>query len=131
MVPGGMHQGMSISPDGSRFVRSEEVGDREPGTGSYAFGMNGPMTVRDTESGEIIPELEGICPWDRSLLAEEGIPPSDHEGCALYPETPFPVQPMGVRWSPDGRLVAVAIHPVANKSHGGLGRRQRSDALGS
>lgn len=108
VVPRGMHQGMSISPDGTRFIRSEEVGDRESGTGSYDLSLNGPMTVRDTQSGETLTELEGICTWDRSIAGR----PHEQDGCALYPETPYPFQPWAVRWSPDSQLVAVSSHPA-------------------
>ena len=103
VVSGHQAQDLKISPDGERFVRQDgyrEIDD----TGLHDWV--GPITVRDTASTEVIAEFAGICTFDNA----SGLPPEEQEGCAEYPDTPFPLWNWKFEWSPDGSLVAVAIH---------------------
>jgi DNA-binding SARP family transcriptional activator/WD40 repeat protein len=106
-VPGYHGQDMRLSPDGTRFVR-QEVGEPPvpPDDGDHDWVS--PIRVRDSRSGELLVELEGMCVWDRA----SGTPRSQQEGCAAYPSTPFPVWNWKLRWSPDGSRIAAAIHPA-------------------
>jgi len=48
----------------------------------------------------VVRELTGTCDWN-------GVQERPPEGCERFPETPFPVWAENIRWSPDGRLIAV------------------------
>ena len=98
-LPGHHGQHQAVSPDGTRLVRQEGVQDppRELIT---------PPRIRDTRTGELLLELDGVCTWDRfGDLADDG--------CATYPDGPAPLWNWRLVWSPD------ASHVVAVR-HGGL-----------
>ncbi len=94
-------QGIALSPDGTRFVRQDGV-----------FPMNGGVTIRDARSGDVITELSGTCVYERT--EDEGdLPP----GCNAIPDSPFPVWPRELHWSPDGETIA-AINDVTDAAGG-------------
>ena len=83
--------GMSISPDGTRFVRQEADG-----------ATWGGLSIRDLATGRLLVELDGLCEFD-SGSAE---PLDERQGCRPYPDTPFALPAMRVHWSPDGTMLA-------------------------
>lgn len=103
VVPGSSGDAAKVSPDGSRVARPER------GDGPIVSGNEhwlGPVRTRDAVSGRLVSEMEETCLWD--LTADRaGIDADQQDGCHPYPETPFPVAPREVYWSPDGRVVVV------------------------
>ncbi len=89
-LPDAKGRSQPISPDGTRFVRQE-------GDGGL---LNGPLIVRDLETGEPIVELQGLCWWD-ALEASRG-----ESECMLNSEPPFAIGGATLRWSPDGTTIA-------------------------
>ena len=83
--------GMSISPDGTRFVRQE------------ADGVTwGALSIRDLETGRLLIELDGLCEFDSDSID----PLDEREGCGPYPQTPFALPAERLHWSPDGTMLA-------------------------
>ncbi len=90
-LPGHGGTALSVSPDGTRFARQEGDGI-----------MNGPVTIRDLATGEVLVELEGMCTWDSTSPDPIGPRPQ----CREYPETPFRLLADRLRWSPDMTMIA-------------------------
>jgi WD40 repeat protein len=82
---------LSISPDGTRFVRQEAHG-----------AMVGTLTIRDLATGETIVKLDGLCGFDAGSTRS----PDEAEGCRPYPQSPFALMSERLRWSPDGKMLA-------------------------
>jgi WD40 repeat protein len=93
-VGGQEGQTLAVSPDGNRFARQEG-----------ADPLIGGLTVRDTVTGEILVDLEGLCSWDWSLYVA-GMRRVETGDCEPFPATPFPMYLWQVRWAPDGNLIA-------------------------
>ena len=83
-------QRLALSPDG-RLAAAQRV---------YDQNRFGPPVVVDLSTGSVVRELTGTCDWSG---AQERPP----DGCERFPETPFPVWAETIRWSPDGRMIAV------------------------
>jgi len=95
-VHGQEGQTLAVSPDGNRFARQEGADPL----------VNG-LTVRDTATGDVLVELEGLCSWDWDLFAA-GTRRVETGDCEPFPATPFPMYLWQVRWAPDGNLIAAA-----------------------
>jgi DNA-binding SARP family transcriptional activator/WD40 repeat protein len=90
-------QDLALSPDGTRFLRQENEGDREE--------IILPPRVRDATTGELVMELEGVCRWDWEA------DPVDAPGCARFPELPAALWNNRLHWSPDGAAIAAVRNP--------------------
>ena len=86
-------QAARVSPDGTRFVRQEGAGT-----------MHGPLAVRDLAPAPRSSSSKACAPG----TASSPLPPEQQEGCATYPEQPFGIQAVRLRWSPDGTMIAAA-----------------------
>jgi WD40 repeat protein len=102
-LPGHAWQHLAVAPDGDRLIRQEQErrGDRDVVT---------PPRIRDTTTGEVLVELQGVCTWQ--------VP--DDDGCAAFPDPPAPLGNWRLAWSPDGTMVAASRHPGVDGSDGAL-----------
>jgi DNA-binding SARP family transcriptional activator/WD40 repeat protein len=98
-LPGHDGQMLATSPDGTRFVRQdlEQLDGRELVT---------PLRVRDTSSGDVLVELDGLCTWDVELGPLQ-------DGCVPFPDAPSPLWNVRLDWSSDGSAIAAARAPRA------------------
>jgi WD40 repeat protein len=95
-VPGTDGQLLRISPDGERLLL-------QPGS----FPIAEPPVIRDLRSGRQLVELDGVCAWDW-FEVDRQIPRVEAGACARFPEDPFPIWALSMRWSPDGSMVFAA-----------------------
>jgi DNA-binding SARP family transcriptional activator/WD40 repeat protein len=99
----GQHQ--SISPDGTRLVRQEQVAEPRV-TDDGVILTIGPPAIRDVETGDVLVELQGTCVFELPWVGPESL-----EGCVGYPSTPFD---MGINfhttWTLDSAYV-VNVRP--------------------
>ena len=79
----------AFSSDGQIFAAQEAV----------APGFFGAVELYDSSTGEVMTTLDGIC-------VSNGY---SGNGCAEFPNTPFPDWPWDLDFSPDGSLLAMAI----------------------
>jgi WD40 repeat protein len=94
VLPGLAAQVLALSKDGTRIAQQE-----------YQDGaVSSPIRIRDTSTGTLVVELEGVCTWDQQGLSRD-LP----AGCEEFPTTPFRLWTTNMAWSPDGRYVA-AVH---------------------
>lgn len=115
-VPGHHGQNLSLSPDGTMFLRQEnpcfipEAEDALPvfcldKDGEFVGGdFLGPPRIRRIVDGGIVTELEGVCVLDNSFAGD----PVDYGACEAYPETPFAMWAWDAAWSNDSNFVAIA-----------------------
>ena len=61
--PGFFGQHQSISPDGTRLVRQEEVAPPVV-TADGVVQTVGPLMIRDLTDGDVVVELEGVCTYE-------------------------------------------------------------------
>ncbi len=103
--PGFYGQHQSISPDGTRLVRQEQVTPPTV-TEDGVFLTVGPLTVRDLNSGDALTELEGLCVFRSGIdfLAD------GESQCEEYPATPFAMLPLRTEWTLDGQHI-VNVRP--------------------
>jgi WD40 repeat protein len=87
----------ALSPDGTRLA-FQEVAVQGPGV------FQSPMRLLDLRTREIN-DLEGLCAYDQVNLVNAY--EREGSGCRQFPDQPFPILPWKIRWSPDGRYVAV------------------------
>jgi DNA-binding SARP family transcriptional activator/WD40 repeat protein len=88
-------QGWDISLDGTRFATQEHD---QTAAGQWV----GPVVIRNLQTGNVETTLEGSCTYDHASPT----PPHAQEGCAEYPDRPFPYWNHGLMWSPDSRFIA-------------------------
>jgi WD40 repeat protein len=91
VLPGQGGEGLSISPDGTRFARQEADGTTW-----------GALSIRDLATGRLLVELDGLCEWE----SDSSEPWDEREGCQPYPRTPFVLAAQRLHWSPDGTMLA-------------------------
>lgn len=95
-IRGSFGQEQPLSPDATRFVRAEW----EPSTLQFQ-----PPAIRDTATGEIVVELQGVCPWDGSQETQLAAA-TDEDSCFLGDGPPFASALTRFDWSPDETMVA-------------------------
>ena len=93
-VPHVGNQSLGMSSDARLFVVQD-----------IAYPEFGSLVVLDLRSGKKVVELEGLCTWN--ALAADRLPREQTGRCKAYPERPFPMWARMIRWSPDGRMIAV------------------------
>jgi WD40 repeat protein len=91
--------GMALSPEGERMAR-QKAEIRSSGV------WTGAIEIVDSRTGQTIIDLEGLCLYNPGRLGEHH-PAAENEGCAEFPKLPFPILGWQLRWSPDGKMVAV------------------------
>ncbi|HET9520756.1 MAG TPA: WD40 repeat domain-containing protein, partial [Candidatus Limnocylindrales bacterium] len=96
-VPGTDGQLLRISPDGERLLL-------QPGS----FPIAEPPVIRDLRSGRPLVELDGVCAWNWDEVGLRQVPRVEAGACAAFPEEPFPIWALSMRWSPDGSMVFAA-----------------------
>lgn len=97
-VAGHQAQDVALAPDGSTWARQDGTGTPRGGEGVDV----GPLVVRDSSSGELVSELEGMCTWVNYPDKE------DFTGCEDFPDVPFAMWAWRIRWSPDATMIAAA-----------------------
>ncbi|HEX5589472.1 MAG TPA: LuxR C-terminal-related transcriptional regulator [Candidatus Limnocylindrales bacterium] len=84
---------IAVSPDGRHFVRQEAE--------ETIFGS---LAIRSLADGGLVRLLDGLCQYDNAAP----LPYENVGDCRRFPETPFPIWPWQLRWSPDGSMIAAA-----------------------
>ena len=103
--PGFYGQHQSISPDGTRLVRQEQVAPAVV-TADGVFLTVGPLTIRDLTTAEVLVELEGLCVFESGIdFLVEG-----EDQCEEYPATPFAMLPLRTEWTLDAQHI-VNVRP--------------------
>ena len=99
----GQHQ--SISPDGTRLVRQEQVAPPVV-TADGVIQTVGPMAIRELSTRDVQVELDGLCTFEygASFTSET------QAQCEEYPATPFAMLNLHTGWTSDSRYV-VNIRP--------------------
>ncbi len=101
----GQHQ--SISPDGTRLVRQEQVAPPIV-TPDGVVQTAGPMALRDLTTGDVLVELDGLCVFEfRAVFTQD-----TQAQCEDYPATPFAMFNLHTGWTADSRFVA-SVRPGA------------------
>jgi DNA-binding SARP family transcriptional activator/WD40 repeat protein len=99
----GQHQ--SISPDGTRLVRQEQVASPEVTADGVTLTV-GPLTIRDLTTGDVVARMEGLCVFKSGIdFFVDG-----EDQCEEYPATPFAMLPWETTWTLDSNYI-VNVRP--------------------